>query len=933
MRKFAVGAACCLAIAGGAAQNAVAEGTVQSRQLAGATADEHAPATQVLLSAYPGLRVHLSGSAVRAFYGKPMTTGATPAEAVEAFWSEHRDAFGVSNLELTSHFSNDVSWGKFTVFAYKQSMGGLPVEYSVGRVLVLNGQTNQVVYASGIFAQTPAGGFTRAALTAEQALARVQSMPLYANLSIWSAPELVVYAGTEAQMADGSFGPAVQAWKFVGDNGDLANRSKLAFFVDAASGRLVAARSEVIHVDVTGTVIGNGTPGTFPDTVSNPPTALAMPEIRVSITGGSTVFGDRAGAFTIPNGGTTGVTVTSGVAGGASTGGRWASVNNSAGAEITATASVTPPGPANLVYNSAPSAQTTAQVNAFIHTNNIHNFITDRTSWTGMNFTMPANVNIAQTCNAYYDGASINFYQAGGGCPNTSFSSVVAHEYGHGIVNELGLAQGAFGEGFGDCCSELLYDDPVIGHNFFGSQPVRDYSPGIPEDQFPCSGEAHDCGEVLGGFWWDIREQFGTSPGLAEVQQLFVDWAQITNGGSSGNSAHPLTTIEILTVDDDDGDLSNGTPNYSRICPAAAAHNVTCPPIIWLQFEFPDGIPTSVNPTSGATFRVNVVADAGTPVPGTGSLSYRVNGGSFTTIAMTQNSPNQYTVTLPGAACLSVEDFYVTSGSSGGNFSSPADAPATTHRAVAAVSYTPVLADSFESNLGWTVGPGNTATTGNWNRMNPQGTAAQPEDDQTPGAGTLCWVTDGNAGAGVGSFDVDGGFTLLTSPTLNLSAGSDSYVQYWRWYSNNQGDAPHADTFRVQISNNNGASWVPLETVGPTIEADGGWFFRSFHINDFVTPNATVRVRFTAEDAGSGSIVEAAVDEFLAYSVDCSGSTPCPGDVDGNGDISLSDLATLLANFGTASGAQPEDGDMNGDGAIDLSDLAALLSVFGTPCP
>lgn len=940
MRKFAVGAACTLAIAGGAARSAFAEGAGRFPQsvTTAASSDQLGPATQALLNANPGLQVHVIGGATRAFYGKPMTDGATPDEAVDAFWTAHRDAFGVTNLELTPLFSNDVSWGKFTVFAYKQAMGGLPVEYSVGRVLVLNGEVDRVVYASGIYAQTPEGGFPRAALGADQALGQVQAMLPYQQLSIWGVPQLVVYAGTEAEMADGSFGSAVQAWKFTGDNGNLAGRMKLTFFVDAASGRLITVRNEIHHVDVSGTVQGKGSPGTMPDIPANPAALMAMPEIRVSITGGSTAFGDRNGNFTIPHGGAAGVNVTSSVAGGATTGGRWASVNNIPGAEITASAAVTPPGPANLVFNNTPSALTTAQVNAFVHTNNIHNFITDRTSWTGMNFVMPANVNIVDTCNAYYDGSSINFYQAGGGCSNTSYSSVVAHEYGHGIVNELGLAQGAFGEGFGDCCSVLLYDDPVLGRNFQGSGSVRDYSPGEPEDPYPCDagcfGEVHCCGEIIAGFWWDVREQYGTSPGLAEVQQLFVDWSQITNGGAGNNSAHPQTLIEILTVDDDNGDLSDGTPHYSLICAAATAHSLPCPPVILVTFDFPDGIPTSVNPTSGATFRVNVSASAATPTPGSGTLSYRIGAGSYTTVAMTQNAANEYTATLPGATCLSFEEFYVTSGTSAGNFSSPLGAPSTAYRAISAGSVTTALDDAFETNLGWTVGPGNTATTGNWNRMNPQGTGAQPEDDITAAPGAICWVTDGNAGSGIGSFDVDGGLTRLSSPTLNLSTGPDAFVQYWRWYSNTQGDNPSLDTFRVEISNTNGSTWLPLETVGPgPAEANGGWFFRSFRVNDFVAPNATVRVRFTAEDAGGGSIVEAAIDDFRAYTADCASTTPCPGDLNGDGSIGLADLTVLLSNFGTASGAGPEDGDMNGDGAVDLADLTEFLSLFGSACP
>jgi hypothetical protein len=57
------------------------------------------------------------------------------------------------------------------------------------------------------------------------------------------------------------------------------------------------------------------------------------------------------------------------------------------------------------------------------------------------------------------------------------------------------------------------------------------------------------------------------------------------------------------------------------------------------------------------------------------------------------------------------------------------------------------------------------------------------------------------------------------------------------------------------------------------------------------------------------------------------------GDLDGDGEIGLADLATLLAHYDTASGATYYDGDLDEDGDVDLSDLAVLLSVYGTACP
>lgn len=62
------------------------------------------------------------------------------------------------------------------------------------------------------------------------------------------------------------------------------------------------------------------------------------------------------------------------------------------------------------------------------------------------------------------------------------------------------------------------------------------------------------------------------------------------------------------------------------------------------------------------------------------------------------------------------------------------------------------------------------------------------------------------------------------------------------------------------------------------------------------------------------------------------GSEPCPGDVDDDGDVDLSDLAVLLSNFGRTDASRAE-GDFDGDADVDLSDLAILLGSFGAACP
>ena len=66
-----------------------------------------------------------------------------------------------------------------------------------------------------------------------------------------------------------------------------------------------------------------------------------------------------------------------------------------------------------------------------------------------------------------------------------------------------------------------------------------------------------------------------------------------------------------------------------------------------------------------------------------------------------------------------------------------------------------------------------------------------------------------------------------------------------------------------------------------------------------------------------------------AYEFGDTGPQPCFGDLDGDQDVDLSDLAGLLANYGQAEVCE---GDLDCDGDVDLGDLSALLAVYGTTC-
>ncbi|MDG2095579.1 MAG: hypothetical protein P8J89_09950 [Phycisphaerales bacterium] len=53
-----------------------------------------------------------------------------------------------------------------------------------------------------------------------------------------------------------------------------------------------------------------------------------------------------------------------------------------------------------------------------------------------------------------------------------------------------------------------------------------------------------------------------------------------------------------------------------------------------------------------------------------------------------------------------------------------------------------------------------------------------------------------------------------------------------------------------------------------------------------------------------------------------------PGDLDGDGDVDVDDLMSLIASYGSSCSGCPED--IDGDGDVDVDDLMILLSNYGT---
>jgi len=332
-------------------------------------------------------------------------------------------------------------------------------------------------------------------------------------------------------------------------------------------------------------------------------------------------------------------------------------------------------------------------------------------------------------------------------------------------------------------------------------------------------------------------------------------------------------------------------------------------------------LPRVLDADEATTFEVEIKDGAGELDPGSPRVRYTLDvGGGPVTDALTPIGEGVYRVELPALGCGRSLEYAIEAESTDGRVVRLPAGDAVTARSVIEDA---VFADDMESDRGWSVGaPGDTATTGIWERADPEPTDAQPGSDSTPD-GTLAWVTGADAGGRLGANDIDDGATTLTSPLLDATPPADWHeaemvVRYARWYSNDKGDAPNDDAMSVELTTDGGSSWVSLEEARDNFEA---WIAREFSVADFAAPSDQTRVRFVARDDEPGSIVEAGVDDFELVRRGCRFA---PADLDRSGAVTADDFFAYLALFAS----RDPEADLTLDGNLTADDFFAYLALF-----
>jgi subtilisin-like proprotein convertase family protein len=229
------------------------------------------------------------------------------------------------------------------------------------------------------------------------------------------------------------------------------------------------------------------------------------------------------------------------------------------------------------------------------------------------------NVNVDSTCNATW-GGQINMYRAGNGCGHTAeIQGVVTHEWGHGFDQNDGGGYDNTSEAYADVVAIFAARDSCVGRGFFvdgtcsgygdtclNCSGIRDHdwaarqanTPATPQDfvqnncpggSGPCGYSVHCEGYPIGESIYDLATRDLPAAGLdpASAWQLAERLWYASRAGSGGaiyTCALPDTDScasgswfqQMRAADDDDGDLSNGTPHAAALYAAFARHNIAC---------------------------------------------------------------------------------------------------------------------------------------------------------------------------------------------------------------------------------------------------------------------------------------------------------------------------------------------------------------------
>ena len=258
---------------------------------------------------------------------------------------------------------------------------------------------------------------------------------------------------------------------------------------------------------------------------------------------------------------------------------------------------------------------------------------------------------------------------------------------------------------------------------------------------------------------WEVREQLiAAGKPVSIIDSLFINSIPLHNGTSINDNI----TIDWLTLNDDNGNINDGTPDYAQINAGCTIKGVPGPEIDFISFSYPDGLPVLRRSERRSLLpRRRRPRSPSSRFPEAARLVLPRRRWRLDHHHDGRRLPHRYTATIPAAECESLIEYYVRATATGGSlFFSPSRRPGESYSALGRHRPRRRLRERLR-------GPVDRLDRDQ--RRQPHRRclgAGQPLRNPHPGEadpafdGSFCFVTEN----GNGNFDVDDGCTTLTSP-------------------------------------------------------------------------------------------------------------------------------------------------------------------------
>jgi uncharacterized protein (TIGR03382 family) len=528
--------------------------------------------------------------------------------------------------------------------------------------------------------------------------------------------------------------------------------------------------------------------------------------------------------------------------------------NGDGTARATATLELSDGGAA--IWNEAADEKKDAQLTAFIAARTARDYMEGLVpNLRVLNAQLPVVVNIADVCNAFSDGLSINFFQSGSGCENTArLPDVVRHEYGHtihfhAIIPGVGDFESALSEGGADYLAATMVNDSGMGRGFFFTDdPLRELDPSDRERIWPTDidRDPHETGLIFAGAMWDLRklmiEKYGMERGVELTDRL---WYGVFERATS----IPTSYVEVLVGNDDDGDLDNGTPDMCAVTDVFRAHGLAGATDAGLDIGTVslDGWNVSLPVTEKGLCPGFEVTSA------TMVWERRGSPGSGATLPMTKDG-DVYKAAIPEQDAGNVVRYRVTLEVASGEILNYPDNAADPFYETFIGTVTPIYCTDFESDpmdQGWS----HEMIRGSGMRARDEWEWGSLNSDPSSGDPSRAFSGDNVVGNDIGLTQFGFGtyqrnkVEELKSPVIDVSGHQVVRLQYRRWLTVEDADFDQAEILvgDTQLWSN----FASADGMGGTNHIDREWRFHDVDLTSVVEQTgAQIQIiyRLTSDD-------------------------------------------------------------------------------------